>query len=633
MSHFASAVILAAGKGIRLDRPSSPKPLVHIGHKPLLLWTIERLQESGVKKIWIVSGTHTDIYRKELSGKPSITAEIVYLGTETGAGDMLQSILSLPETIEGPYILTVSDIISEKNPYTLLAEAGSMMNGEMRSVVGMNANLFDRCGAHQRVRVEDGLLRDVGNTLSNYNGLEIGVYGVQGNGGVFFRDAIANQPTIASFEQMIARLAEQSRVRACPLTEGEWYDVNTPGTAVRAEMFVRAKFYPTPVGTTPYATGVEPTVDSFFARNKKLEAKIMIKRGLLDELGRLALIAPHRYTSPHILLTDVNVNALYGERVLNAFRQAGYQMIKIVMPSGEQAKSLENYAELTDMILSHGMDEGSVIVDIGGGVVNNMAGFLAATLYRGLELIHIPTTTMSQVDAAIDFKQAVNSKKGKNLTGAYHPASFVLIDPDTLRTLPERHLRDGLAESIKHALTQDETFLQMFLTNEQPITDSDFLETVIRRTIALKVPLLNAESQTGVNEMAPQYGHCVGHAIEHLSGYEFLHGEAVAIGMCISAEIARIIGACDNATVETHYTVFSRHGLPTTIPKTITVEDVLNTIRYDKHYLGRLPRMGLVERVGHLWADRDDVSIPIDYPLLAKAIEINQRRETFLPRS
>jgi 3-dehydroquinate synthase len=270
------------------------------------------------------------------------------------------------------------------------------------------------------------------------------------------------------------------------------------------------------------------------------------------------------------------------------------------------------------------MDEGSVIVDVGGGVVNNMAGFLAATLYRGVELIHIPTTTMAQVDAAIDFKQAVNSKKGKNLTGAYHPASHVLIDPDTLATLPERHIRNGLAESLKHAITQDAEFFQWLLKNERPLTDLDFWETVIRRTIALKVPLLNGDPHDEANEMLPQYGHSIGHAVEHVSGYAFLHGEAVAIGMCVSAEIARLIGVCDEATVEAHYQLCSRYGLPTQIPQSINVEDVLNTIRYDKHYLGSLPRMALVSSVGTVWKDQGVVSIPIDYPILARAIEANQ---------
>lgn len=622
---YSNAVILAAGKGVRLDLPDVPKPLVRIGHKPLLLWTIERLQEAGVERIWIVAGAHGDAYRKALLEHPSVRAEIRYVEGGTGSRDMLDSVLSLPDEVAGPFLLTVADILSEANPYRSLAGVAPVASGEVRTMVGFDPAFSERSGAHQRVRAADGRVAEVGRELASFDGVELGVYAV-GGGPELFRGLIARHADIASFEQALNRLAADGRLSAEALP-GEWYDINTPGTAVRAELFVRAAFYAAPA---PSGAGVgsrsAPAADASFARAKHMETRIAVKRGLLQELDRMDLVAPERRSSPHFLLTDSVVDGFYGDLVLEKLRASGLQVVKLVMKAGEGEKNFQTYLDLMGQIFAHGMDEGSVIFNLGGGVVNNMAGFLAATIYRGVMLVHIPTSTMAQVDAAIDFKQAVNSDKGKNLIGAYHPASWILIDPDTLKTLPERHLRNGLAESLKHALAQDKPFFDWFRAYRGPIGDLAFWDEVIRRTVALKVPLLNAPSQTEINEMAPQYGHAVGHAVEHLSGYELLHGEAVAIGMCVCAEVARIVGACDDATVEDHYALCEQYGLPTRVPAEMSPEDVLETIRYDKHYLGKLPRMALPAAPGVLWSDRGTVTIPVDYAILSKAIRANQVR-------
>lgn len=623
---YKNAVILAAGKGVRLDRPECPKPLARIGHKTLLQWTIERLQDAGVTHIWIVSGANADAYRKELLENPAIRSKIEYLETETGSGDMLDSILSLPATIGAPYLLTVADVLSEKNPYRLLAAQPMAATGEVRSVVGMDREHFERSGAHQRVRMQDGRISAVGRELTDHQGLEVGMYAVGGQGGALFQAIRERHPDVATFEQALNVCADEGHLHASVL-DGEWYDINLPGTAVRAEIFARQAFYLSPVTLLEgVASLTPPVIDATFGRSKRMETKIVIKRGLLQELDRLEILTPERRSSPHFLITDSNVDAHYGDLVLRKLRQSGLQVVKLVMKAGEGEKNFDTYLDLMEKIFAHGMDEGSVIFNVGGGVVNNMAGFLAATIYRGVMLIHLPTSTMAQVDAAIDFKQAVNSKKGKNLIGSYHPASHILIDPDALKTLPERHVRNGLAESLKHALTQDRAFYDWLMANETSIDDIGFWDTVIRKTIALKTPLLNEPLQTGICEMAPQYGHSVGHAVEHLSGYEVLHGEAVAIGMCVCAEVAKLIGACDDETVEAHYRLCEKYGLPTRVPENMSGDDVLNTIRYDKHYLSKLPRMALVANIGTLWDDRGDVTIPIDYPILAKAIKTNQMR-------
>ncbi len=620
-----TAIILAAGKGRRLDRSDQPKALVQIGYKPLLLWNLEQLEQAGVERCFVVIGEKGEQIRREFTAHPSLKVRPTFVELTDFDGTMLESIqAAMKEATQGgdreAMYLVMSDLVLSQSPYQDLSTLHG--DADMTVLVGQDAVHAEASGAQSFVEIQDGRVKAMGREIPTKHGREVGVYLL----GSRMVDALIQHPVDRAqrMDDVWSAVLPTVRAQICPLP-GVWFDVNTPGTAVRAEIFVRSaqQFLVSPHTQTAF---IAPMIDAMFARSRQMETKIVIKRGLIDDLDHLGLIEPSRYRSPHFLLTDAVVDSLYADRVLAKFRSAGFQMMKLVMPAGEHAKNFDTYTMLADQILAHGMDEGSVLVNVGGGVVNNMAGFLAATLYRGVSLIHIPTTTMAQVDAAIDFKQAVNSKKGKNLTGAYHPASYVLIDPDTLATLPERHLRNGLAESLKHALTQDPDFFAWLLSKPWAMDDLVFWDEVIRRSIALKVPLLNGLDQKEMNEMIPQYGHCVGHAVEHVSGYEFLHGEGVTIGMCVSAEIARLIGVCDDATVEAHYQLCKHFSLPTVIPTSMAVEDILNTIRYDKHYLGSIPRMGLVSTIGTMWQERGVVSIPIDDSILERAIALNQAR-------
>jgi 3-dehydroquinate synthase len=201
---------------------------------------------------------------------------------------------------------------------------------------------------------------------------------------------------------------------------------------------------------------------------------------------------------------------------------------------------------------------------------------------------------------------------------------FIVIDPEVLLTLEDKHLYNGIAESIKHALTQNQDFFQYLMANNDKIRDFNFLEEVVKKTIELKVPLLNGDVADDYNEMLPQYGHSVGHAAEHLSAYDLLHGEAISIGMCVSAEIAKLLGLCDQDIVDLHYAICEKYNLPTTVPDYINDEDIVNMIKYDKHHLKGNPQMGLVEKIGQVWKDKNIHSVPVDYVILRRAISINK---------
>jgi len=364
-----------------------------------------------------------------------------------------------------------------------------------------------------------------------------------------------------------------------------------------------------------------------FKREKILASDIVIQRGFTKELNRVELIPVKCMSSPHFLITDENVDKLYGSRVQDNLIAGGYTIHKFVVPNGEYSKSLNYYGKLADKIFSLGIDKESFIISLGGGVVNNLSGVLASTLYRGIGLIHIPTTVMAQVDAAIDFKQAINATKGKNLIGSYYGALTIAIDPELLETLDIRHVRNGLAEAIKHALTQDKKLFIFLLENYKNIKSILFLEKVIRKAITLEMPLLSGDVRDDYNEMLPQYAHSVAHAIEHLSSYDLLHGEALTIAMCVTAETARLLGICKDDVVDMHYDICNKYNLPIKIPNTMSADDICNAIRYDKHYLKGSPTMALVQDVGNMWNDKGVYSAPIDYEVVKRAIKINKERK------
>ena len=243
----------------------------------------------------------------------------------------------------------------------------------------------------------------------------------------------------------------------------------------------------------------------------------------------------------HFLITDSNVDELYAEQVLSTLAAAGFKVLKIVIPPNEISKSMVRYVEILDRILASGLDKHSRILSLGGGVVNNIAGFLASTIYRGLHLIHIATTTLSQVDAAIDFKQAINAKYGKNLVGSFYPADFVIVDPTVCLTLTDRDFYNGLSESLKHALAQDKELFNYLIENASRARNADVLTHITKKTIEAKLEVMNQADPLLVEEMIKQYGHAIGHAIEHLSRGKLLHGEAIAIGMTLSARIGEYL--------------------------------------------------------------------------------------------
>jgi 3-dehydroquinate synthase len=361
--------------------------------------------------------------------------------------------------------------------------------------------------------------------------------------------------------------------------------------------------------------------NSFGHAGKRLHSEIFLKRGVIADLRTYAkrILPAKSHSASNYVVTDSNLSSLLADDIVAGIRAAGISCEKIVIPadvadesgqtSTEPYKNKVVFHEVVDQILDSGISKNSCIVSVGGGVVNNLCGVVAGMLYRGISLVHFTTTTMGMLDAALDFKQAINHRCGKNLLGCYYPASAIVIDPDCCSSLSTRHVRNGIAEALKHGFTQSPDMVDMIaapvaVRGMAQLHDGAYLTAVCKHCIEIKTPTLDHYASSDFNEMCPQYGHAVGHAVEHLSWRQghvpLLHGEAVAIGMCVSAEIALARGLCDEACVAAHYETMAQVGLPAHVPASMAVEDILAEMRYDKHFVGGRPSMGLLRRVGEM---------------------------------
>lgn len=608
-----------------MDILDSPKPLVKVGNKSLILWNIEQLQEAGIKEIFIVLGFRGEEIKKELTDNPLVKANLHFIWQkDSSKKGMFKSLMSLEGLIDKPFFLVMADLIIEKNPYLFFCEMAKNINSAaIQALVCIRTEQHKKSGASSKVIVKGDFIKEIGKGLKINDGFEVGVYhfGIKS----FDLTLAAQKAGAKDFEGFLKNTSKQGKLKAVFLEGSEWFDVNMPTIQMRAEIFVRNLAEQPILASKKKLIKIENF--SNFYRHKTLRTNITVKQGLIDNLDKIKIIPDEFSEAPHFILTDSIVDKLYGNKVLKGLLKAGYNVKKLVVLAGEKSKNIYEYSRLADEIFSYGMNKHSFIISLGGGVINNIAGLLASTLYRGINLIHFPTTTMAQVDAAIDFKQAVNSPKGKNLLGSYYPASLIAIDPNVLKTLSLRHIKNGLAESIKHALTQDTKFLKYLDKNYKKIKNIQFLNYVIRKTIELKVPLLNGDVKDDVNEMLPQYGHSVCHAVEHLSSYDLFHGEALAIGMCVCAEVAKMVGVCDEQTVRTHYDICHKYNLPVIVPDYMTAEDVCEKMRYDKHFIGNYAHMALIAKPGKVWHEKEVYGMPIEYSVVKKAVMINKNKK------
>ncbi|HEX9442169.1 MAG TPA: 3-dehydroquinate synthase [Roseiflexaceae bacterium] len=320
------------------------------------------------------------------------------------------------------------------------------------------------------------------------------------------------------------------------------------------------------------------------------------------------------------LISDSEVYPHYGA-VEGTLRSAGYAIQSHTVPDGEVSKDLGVVAGCYDWLIGGGVERRDAVLALGGGVVGDLAGFVAATVLRGIALVQLPTTLLAMVDSAIGGKTGVNHPLGKNLIGAFHQPLLVLSDTDTLATLPPRELRAGWAEVIKHGVIRDAGLFEMLeqvadvsdgaTRDIRPATAALFpepqLSELIRRAAKVKIDVVNVDEREIGERILLNYGHTLGHALEAAAGYgTLLHGEAVAIGMMLAARIAERLGMLDAASVERQGRLLRTYGLPVAIPPGIGPDRLLDlTLRDKKVRAGRV-RWVLPTAIGAATV-RDDV--------------------------
>lgn len=293
------------------------------------------------------------------------------------------------------------------------------------------------------------------------------------------------------------------------------------------------------------------------------------------------------------IISDDQVFPQYAPVLIERLRTAGYAVHGKAIPAGETSKDLAMVARLYDWLIGEGVERRDVILALGGGVVGDLAGFVAATVLRGIALVHLPTTLLAMVDSAIGGKTGVNHPLGKNLIGAFYQPRLMLADTATLRTLPPRELRAGWAEVIKHAVIRDADLfvrLETIAAAGPDMLQGEALATIIHRAARVKIDIVNADERETGERMLLNYGHTLGHAIEAASGYgDLLHGEAVAIGMHLEAQIAHRLGMVEPDCVERQERLLHAWGLPTALPPALDIDDLIErTLRDKKVRAGRV---------------------------------------------
>jgi 3-dehydroquinate synthase len=304
--------------------------------------------------------------------------------------------------------------------------------------------------------------------------------------------------------------------------------------------------------------------------------------------------------SKYFIITDSNVKRLYGNEFLKTLCTNKIEAHLLSVPAGEKSKTRKTKEQLEDKLLKLNADRNSIIIALGGGVIGDLAGFVAATLLRGVPLIQIPTTLLSQVDSSIGGKVAVDHPLGKNLIGAFYHPKKVYIDVNALKTLSKKEFQSGMAEVIKYAAILDQNLFSFLLENHANIIHlkQASLIHIISRCCELKKMIIEKdERETGLRRVL-NFGHTIGHAVESLSKYKLSHGEAISIGMAAEAKISTSLGLLKRSDMERLSSLLELYKLPTLIPPRMNLKKIIESTIHDKKVQQGEVHYTLLEQIG-----------------------------------
>jgi 3-dehydroquinate synthase len=329
---------------------------------------------------------------------------------------------------------------------------------------------------------------------------------------------------------------------------------------------------------------------------------VLVGKGLLKQIG--ARVRQRLDCESCVIISDSNVALLFTDHVKKSLASAGFNPTLITIPAGEKSKTLEQVGAICDQMIVAELDRQSCVVGLGGGMIGDISGFVAAIYHRGIPHIQIPTTLLAMVDSSIGGKTGVDTRAGKNLIGAFHQPSLVIDDLDVLKTLPRRQFNQGFAEIIKHAVIGDPKMFRMLkvarASGLRRASETHALQSLIKRNIRIKSRIVAKDERDRTGERALlNFGHTIGHAIERAGNYrKFLHGEAISLGIvaacAISVKRAGLPADQRAAIVD----VLERFGLPTRLPARFPRKKILDAVTFDKKFESGNVRFIVTPRIG-----------------------------------
>lgn len=349
---------------------------------------------------------------------------------------------------------------------------------------------------------------------------------------------------------------------------------------------------------------------------------VLVGRGLLGDLATLLAerCPAHRYA----VIADGRVGELYGRRLIALLREAGVSVELLTFPAGEWNKTRETWAELLDALLRARFGRDSAVVALGGGVSGDLGGFVAATFQRGVPYVQAPTTLLAMIDSSVGGKTGVDVPAGKNLVGSFYQPRAVVADVQTLATLPLPHLKAGMAEAIKHGVIADRGYAEAIAESAAACCarDLDALEPLIARSVAIKASVVSADERERGRRQILNFGHTVGHAVEALSGYDLLHGEATAIGMVVEARLAEAAGLAASGIAGAISDLLDPFELPTAVPTSLGADDLMELMTRDKKVRAGAVRFALPKSLGEMTESADGAwTIEVEPDLVRETLD------------
>ncbi len=335
--------------------------------------------------------------------------------------------------------------------------------------------------------------------------------------------------------------------------------------------------------------------------NTSTPYEILIERGLINNAGDY--IKNVTRAKKAVIISDTNVVKIYGEKVKSSLEKSGFDTSVFVYEAGEKSKTLDTIADIYNHLADFNMSRKDIIVALGGGVCGDMAGFAAATYMRGINFVQIPTSLLAQVDSSVGGKTGVDISRGKNLVGAFLQPILVLIDPDTLKTLPEYYVNDGMAEVIKYGCIKDSSLFKT-LEDENAI---EIIDDIIERCVSIKRDVVNRDEKEAGERMLLNFGHTLGHSLEKIYNFEGLsHGQAVAIGMVMITKASERAGLTEDGTANRIIKLCEKYSLPTS--DNADVCEIARCCASDKKADSGFVNLVLLKKTGESFINKTELS-------------------------